>query len=313
MKKHHSGLILSRDYTRRESLQLLGLGMAAGIASPVMAKSSDMCALSPELTVGPYYVDKEKVRSNITDGKPGTPLLLRVTVLDSMTCKPIKNAAVDIWHCDARGYYSGYTANDPDGDMFGGGGGGMGAGGPPGERPEGGPPNGGGPGGPNGNGGPPGGDPALGQGQFEPPTDQLTFFRGVQFTNAKGVAEFTTIYPGWYFGRAIHIHLKVHSGSKAEKEVISGGHVSHVGQLAFPDELTDRVALLTPYANRSLVRTRNDEDSVFDAESAALGMVKLTPRSSKDLNMGFVGDIALTVDPAVTPKPSGMRGPQRAG
>lgn len=294
MKKHPSGLILSRDYTRRESLQLLGMGMAASIASPVMAKSSDMCVLTPELTVGPYYVAKEKVRNNITEGKPGTPLLLRVTVLDSMTCKPVKNAAVDLWHCDARGYYSGYTANDPDGDMFGGGVGGPAGGGPRGERPEGPPPN----------GGPRGG----GEMQFDPPTDQLTFFRGVQFTNAKGVAEFTTIYPGWYFGRAIHIHMSVHSGAKLDKDIISGGHVCHTGQLGFPDEMTDRIATLAPYTNRKLVRTRNNEDSVFTAESLSLGMVTLKPRSSKDLNMGFVGDVAVTVDPAVTPKAAPMAG-----
>lgn len=304
MKNTHSGLILSRDYTRRESLQLLGLGATATMITPVKAKTGDVCTLAPELTVGPYYVDKERIRSDITENKPGIPLLLRITVLDAMKCTPIKNAAVDLWHCDARGYYSGYTANDPDSDIgFGGGGpegpggmgaGGMGAGGPPpGGRPA---------------GGPPGDRPDGDDMQFSPPTDQLTFFRGVQFTNARGVAEFRTIYPGWYFSRAIHIHLKVHSGSKAEQEILTGGHVCHIGQLAFPDDLTDRVAEHAAYANRKLVRTRNDEDTVFDAESAALGMVKLTARSTRDIGMGFVGEVALTVDPAITPKSAPMLG-----
>src|SRR5436305_381668 len=51
-----------------------------------------------------------KLRRNITEGRPGTPLTLRLRVVDASTCKPIKNAAVDIWHCDALGAYSGFGA-----------------------------------------------------------------------------------------------------------------------------------------------------------------------------------------------------------
>ena len=55
-------------------------------------------------------------------------------------------------------------------------------------------------------------------------TDATRFLRGVQVTDKKGLVEFATLYPGWYSGRAIHIHMKVHLG----------GHVSHTGQLFFP-------------------------------------------------------------------------------
>jgi protocatechuate 3,4-dioxygenase beta subunit len=61
----------------------------------------------PELTEGPYYLDLDLVRSDITEGLPGLPLDLRVNVVDAGSCEPIEGAAVDVWHCDAEGAYSG--------------------------------------------------------------------------------------------------------------------------------------------------------------------------------------------------------------
>src|SRR6476619_7578026 len=64
------------------------------------------CILTPEMTEGPYYISGEKLRRNITEGRPGTRLDLRLSVVDAQTCKPIKGAIVDIWHADAVGVYS---------------------------------------------------------------------------------------------------------------------------------------------------------------------------------------------------------------
>src|SRR5438093_1493903 len=75
----------------------------AGVASGAVT-----CVLTPEMTEGPYYIASERVRRNITEGRPGTPLTLRLTVVDASTCKPIKGAAIDIWHADAGGVYSGF-------------------------------------------------------------------------------------------------------------------------------------------------------------------------------------------------------------
>jgi protocatechuate 3,4-dioxygenase beta subunit len=68
----------------------------------------------------------------------------------------------------------------------------------------------------------------------------------VQLTGEDGTAAFRTIYPGWYRGRATHIHLKAHLGGKAGR--YTGGHVAHTGQMFFSDALTDRVAKLAPTA-----------------------------------------------------------------
>jgi protocatechuate 3,4-dioxygenase beta subunit len=106
--------------SRRTLIQLGGLGLTVlatagwrGRAQASRQRSSApartaTCVLTPEQTQGPYYIAGEKVRSNIAEHRPGTPLTLRLTVVDAATCTPLKGAAVDIWHCDATGIYSGF-------------------------------------------------------------------------------------------------------------------------------------------------------------------------------------------------------------
>jgi len=72
------------------------------------ASTPGSCTLYPEQTEGPYYVAGDLVRSDLREGKPGAPLTLDLLVLSADGCTPIANAAVDIWHCDAGGIYSGY-------------------------------------------------------------------------------------------------------------------------------------------------------------------------------------------------------------
>ncbi len=195
-------------FTRRGSLLRLGgfvataLGAAGlesdsseGAGPAAVASGLVSCVLTPEQTEGPYYIPDERIRRNITEGRPGTPLALRTFVVDASTCRAIKAAAVDIWHADAAGVYSGF-----------------------------------------------------GQGAAS-----RTFMRGIQRTNAKGLATFRTVYPGWYPGRTVHIHVKVHLG----------GNVVHTGQLYFPDAVTDAVYRRAPYSRRPGRDTRNASDSVF--------------------------------------------------
>src|SRR5213082_2385065 len=107
---------------RRALLKLGGLGLAALATSAWKSRAAVTrlpsgspsravrCVLTPEQTEGPYYIPGEKVRKNIVEGRPGTPLTLRLTVVDAATCRPIKGAAVDIWHCDAGGVYAGFVS-----------------------------------------------------------------------------------------------------------------------------------------------------------------------------------------------------------
>lgn len=166
---------------------------AAGTGPAAVASGLVSCVLAPEQTEGPYYVDDAAVRRNVTEGRPGVALTLRLTVVNVANCKPIKGAAVEIWHCDAGGDYSGVQ-----------------------------------------------GDTGM-------------FLRGVQRTDAKGVAIFRTIYPGWYPGRTVHVHTMVHLG----------GNVVHTGQLYFPDAVTDVVYRRSPYDQRPNRSTRNAADSIY--------------------------------------------------
>jgi protocatechuate 3,4-dioxygenase beta subunit len=194
--------------TRRGSLfriggffaALLGAGgwkIAAsdGVGPGAVASGAVACVLTPEQTEGPYYIPNERVRRNITEGHPGAALVLRLFVVDASTCRPIKGAAVDIWHADASGIYSGFGSG----------------------------------------------------------SGNRTFMRGIQKTDARGLARFGTVYPGWYRGRTVHIHVKVHVA----------GNVVHTGQLYFPDSLTDRVFRRRPYSRRPHRDTRNATDAVF--------------------------------------------------
>jgi hypothetical protein len=236
MTTHEHDPIENERLTRRRSLlRLAGIAAAAGgvgalrlddadAASGPLAVSSGLvkCILTPELTEGPYYVAGEKLRRDVTEGKAGTALLLRLTVVNASTCKPVKNASVEIWHCDAVGVYSGAVANNPG----------------------------------------------------------TNFLRGVQKTNATGVATFKTIYPGWYQGRAVHIHLKVHVA----------GTVVHTGQLFFPASVTNVVYKRAPYsAHGTTPDTLNPNDSIF-RNGGSKGLLTL-----KKNGTGYIGSIGMGV------------------
>jgi len=83
------------------------------------------------------------------------------------------------------------------------------------------------------------------------------FLRGYQVTDGDGRARFTTIYPGWYAGRTVHIHFKIRS-PQAQRP----GY-EFTSQFYFDDALTDRVFKEAPYAGRGDRSTRNSADGIF--------------------------------------------------
>lgn len=110
---------------RRDLLKLLaaaapaslGLGLwpralqaqatAAGLIAP------NVCALMPEVTEGPYYIDPGLVRADIREDRAGVATVMRLQIVDA-DCSPIEGARVDIWHCDAQGNYSGFAGQGSD-------------------------------------------------------------------------------------------------------------------------------------------------------------------------------------------------------
>ena len=76
------------------------------------------CVLTPEQEEGPFYIDLAQIRQDIVENRRGVPLALALTVVDSDTCEPIRDAAVDIWHCDALGVYSGEPSEGSEGEAY---------------------------------------------------------------------------------------------------------------------------------------------------------------------------------------------------
>lgn len=87
------------------------------------------------------------------------------------------------------------------------------------------------------------------------------FLRGYQITDANGVVNFTTIDPGWYTGRAVHIHFKVrtYSGWTKLDEFTS--------QFYFDESITDAVHAQNPYNQHRQRDTRNSSDGIFRGTS----------------------------------------------
>ncbi|PPQ78914.1 hypothetical protein CVT25_002374 [Psilocybe cyanescens] len=68
------------------------------------------CVLQPEVTIGPYWVSGELVRTDLTEGEGGVPLYSDYQIIDVTTCDPIPNVYVDTWHANSTGVYAGVVA-----------------------------------------------------------------------------------------------------------------------------------------------------------------------------------------------------------
>ncbi|WP_329541241.1 intradiol ring-cleavage dioxygenase [Streptomyces sp. NBC_01358] len=302
-----------KDLTRRRMMIAGGAVIAAaGIGAGAVANAStgaggesekknggagqgEACyRLTSETTEGPYYIDADKIRKDITEDKEGIPMTLRLKVIDTDTCKPLKQAAVDIWHCDALGVYSGYESMSQGGP----GGGGTPPSGAPTDAPTGTPT------GTPPTGTPPSGGPGGGGGHSEP-TDDERYLRGTQLTDKHGYVEFRTVFPGWYQGRAVHIHTKVHVGGKMTDAGYEGGHTCHTGQFFFAESAVLDSAKVEPYSTSTTTRTTLTEDTIYDQSGVTGGLLKLQYQK-KRMARGVVGSITMGVDPDETNDGTGM-------
>lgn len=170
--------------------------MATRLATP-QDFSGDVCHGLKDSYEGPYFTCSPSVGKAIAPGEPGQPLTVAVRLIDS-ECQPIEGGVVDVWACNALGYYSGY-GNSPD------------------ERP-----------------------PmvkAILLGHLKPDTEQR-FCRGALKTDVDGIAEFETVYPGYYYGQPIHLHMKAHV---AGKNLLTT-------QANFPEDINQRIMTQAPYS-----------------------------------------------------------------
>ena len=112
------------------------------------------------------------------------------------------------------------------------------------------------------------------------------FLRSYQTTNTAGQVNFTTIYPGWYSGRAIHIHVRVRTYNGT---TVLGNYVT---QLFFDDTITDTVFQSAPYNTRNTRDPRNAADMVYTgAQNASRALLTLTKTDT-----GYAASINVGVD-----------------
>jgi protocatechuate 3,4-dioxygenase beta subunit len=236
--------------TRRQVIRTAGGVSAAYLLAPTLtsafgeraAIAATRCAtLTPELTEGPYWVNtmlhRSDVRSNSHGGghQIGVPLALTINVADlTNDCTPLDGVAVDIWHANAHGLYSDESSQQAGGGTSGGN------------------------------------------------TSNDNWLRGYQISGkdhginhkpASGQVSFETIWPGWYTGRAIHIHVRVrklsHNGA-----TIAG----YTTQIFFTD--ADNSHVLTgaaPYNTRSPQTdpTTDQNDTVLTSADFATNVVNV--------------------------------------
>ncbi|KAI0448994.1 Intradiol ring-cleavage dioxygenase [Xylaria acuta] len=178
--------------------------------------SNSTCALVPEVTIGPYWVAGELIRTDITDGQSGVPVHLDLQFIDIKSCEPIPaNTLIDIWASNATGVYSGVAV--------------------------------------------------TGQGGLN-----TTHGRGIQSTDADGVVQFDTVFPGHYVGRTPHIHLMSTAGATLlpnNTYVSNSGTPSHIGQIFFDQSLITEVEKLEPYVSNKQRLTLNSQDGIGISEA----------------------------------------------
>lgn len=222
---------------RKSALRILGalsgsvalFGRAGGKSKAAAASVS--CTLTPEVEIGPFFVDEQANRSDLTSGTPdryvtqGVPLSLTLriyTVSGARGCTALPRARVDVWHADANGVYS---------------------------------------------------EEAVLQ------TSAQRYLRGYQITDRTGAVRFQTVYPGWYPGRTVHIHVMIRSFSPS-----GAAAKRYTTQLYFDDTLTDRVTARAPYNTRGLRSMRNAADSLYVRGT----QLSLTPRDA-----GYAADFSI--------------------
>jgi len=190
------------------------------------------------------------VRQDLIENQSGIKLILDIGVLDTTTCKPLENVLIELWSANATGVYSSYGSLD----------------GPPGRGPPGPPP-----GSPHR--GPPEG-PGRDRGgprKSPPLLRNETFLRGGWYTDRNGIVELSTIFPGFYAGRAPHIHTMVHKDwAEADNGTLisHAGTVVHNGQFFFHEGWNDRVFAHPPYTDNPNKRTLNKDDHILSEENA---------------------------------------------
>ncbi|KAI4602955.1 hypothetical protein KJ359_008176 [Pestalotiopsis sp. 9143b] len=136
-----------------------------------------------------------------------------------------------------------------------------------------------------------------GAGTADPGNINSTWLRGIQSTDADGVAQFSTLFPGHYSGRATHTHVIAHVGAtQLENGTVTGGNDAFVGHLFWDQQLIYDVEALSPYSDNTIEITTNADDSIFPNEAATIDPVFNYIQLGEDLQDGLFAWITIAVN-----------------
>ena len=100
-----------RDFAAYNFSHVSNLTVGLGNNQMELFADDSSCILQPEVTQGPYYVDGELIRYDVTEGEQGVPLYLDIQMINTATCEPVPAVYADIWHANSTGVYSGVSAS----------------------------------------------------------------------------------------------------------------------------------------------------------------------------------------------------------
>lgn len=131
-------------------------------------------------------------------------------------------------------------------------------------------------------------------------TDDSTWLRGMWPTDAEGMMEMKTVFPGFYVERAIHIHAQVyHNYVLRPNGTISSGDIVSAGQLYFDEALSAQIMALEPYVSHTEIERLKNADDAIVADSYAGGynpVVSIIAEDGVNVENGMIGYITIGVN-----------------
>jgi protocatechuate 3,4-dioxygenase beta subunit len=106
--------------------------------------------------------------------------------------------------------------------------------------------------------------------------DDGTFLRGGQLTDENGQVSLVSIWPGHYTGRAVHVHMRVHTDVTLTDDSYTGGEIIHTGQLFFDPDINTEIQAIAPYSDNTTQETQLDDDGIYDGGGDSSGLLTLT-------------------------------------
>lgn len=110
--------------------------------------------------------------------------------------------------------------------------------------------------------------------------DNGTFLRGGQLTDEDGECNITSIWPGHYVSRAVHVHMRVHTDVTLTDDSYTGGEIIHTGQLFFDQDINTEIQATSPYTANTTQETLLEDDGIYDDGGASSGLLTLSALGS---------------------------------